>query len=293
MTFRIDRFLHHIPEIERRIRELRPDAIVFGLGPTAWLLPWIDNSLLHGVRLWTCHDGCRILPAHDLVLMDGPVRALHPDTIRYETIVKSRPERLWIFPRAWEWRGPGKRIGEEKVTPQWSEHLPEPLRAIAKVQKWREWNPVTPPTAMKPVLGLTDPKDGSPLPETFGISPTGCTTLAWALGARRIGVIGADMLKEHGHSSFPCGPSADVFFAKIAAQASVAGGAIRNLSPVSSLKTFEESWTKLSASGSAPTNGSAPVVPSESSNTASASTPPVQSSSTGCAAAIPAGKSAS
>jgi hypothetical protein len=223
--------------------------------------------------------------------MDGPFRALHPDTSRYAEILKSRPKRIWIYHKAWELktrRAPG---APEETIPHWKKHLQQAVHGIVTVQNWRVWHPESHPKSIRPVLGNLD-KSGDGLPDTVAISPTGTTTLAWQQGCRRIGVIGVDILKEHAHSSFARWPIADVFFTTIAAQAREMGGVIRNLSPITTLKGFEASWTP-SASSSAPTSGSVPQEPNPSSNTASGSTPPVPSTSPGCDQATLAGKLAS
>lgn len=267
----VDRFLKHIPEIESRIVELKPDALVFGMGPTGWLLPWIDQKILSGVRLWTCHDGCRIYPANDVVLMDGPNKGLHPFSDRYKAILESRPDRIWAYPLAWK---------------GWKDHLAEPVKSICSMVHFSVWHPQAHPSTIKPKL---DRMNGEPVlderfhevrdkkghivtngkqvmrPDTCAISPTGTVTLAWALGARRIGVIGVDMLQEHGHTSWDARGQVDAFFTRIAIDAHQKGGRIANLSPVTSLRHFAE-W-KPSASSSGPINGSATPAQNSSLNT--------------------------
>ena len=285
---KIDGYLHLLPEIEASLRHHQLDAIVWGMGPTGWLLPWVNQSLLRGVRLWTCHDGCRIMPAHDVVVMDAPVRALHPDTSRYQEILRSRPQRFWVYNRAWEIQK--VRVGGVTENVEvWKKHLPKAVHEIVNVQNWRVWNPELPPKIVKPVLGHRT-GDGKAFPDTMLISPTGTVTLAWEQGARRIGVIGVDMMKDH-HHTYANAPQVDAFFCCIAKQAEEQGGLIVNLSPVTSLKGFKQ-WKNLSASSSAPTSGSTQPAPNESSNTASGSTQPVPSTSDGCAVELKVSKSA-
>lgn len=245
-------YLKHLPTIEGWITEHRLDALVCGMGPTAWLLPWLDQKVLDGIRMFGCHDGCRIMPMHDLVVMDPPVRFLHPDTQRHQEIIKSRPRRLWVF------------------EPNWAalqKFIPQALHSITTPLKWGVWRPDRVAKPHKTAFLLeNDP------PHTMAVSPTGMTTLAWRVGCRRIGVIGTDMMRDH-HDSFRWCAQVDAFFVKMAQQAHERGGCVVNLSPITSLRSFA-AW-KPSTSGSAPTVGSVTPVPSECSNTASASTPPV------------------
>lgn len=248
---RVDDYLSHIPDIEEKIRALRPDAIVFGMGPTAWLLPWINQSLLRDVRLWGAHDAWHILPCDDLVIFDVPVRALHPITTRYECILRSRPRRLWAYERNW---------------PSWDKHIHAAVKPNVRQVRFGVWSPA----GVMP--GAKFKLDADP-PHTLAISPTGCTTLAWREGARRIGVIGADMLADQTQtSSFV--RIVDPFFSTIAEQAKAAGGAIWNLSPISALKRFRQ-WT-ISEFSSAQTAGSVTPEPSAFLSTASGSTPASQ-----------------
>jgi hypothetical protein len=260
---KIDAYVHLIPSIEQQLRNLRLDCIVFGMGPTGWLLPWIDQTLLSGIRLWTCHDGSRILPADDVLLMDPPVRGLHPDTKRYDSVVACRPKRLWCINTAYS--PPPNRPGKS-AQPYWEQHLAASVKGITTVVQFKVWDPQCPPKHMKPVLGNTPP-------DTVATSVAGATTLAWNQGMRRIGVIGADMMKGH-HHLYTYYPTIDAFMRSIAEQATAMGGCIANLSPVTSLRRFKE-WTD-SASSSVPTNGSETPVPSECSNIASASTLPAK-----------------
>jgi len=283
-AFVLDRFLQHIPEIERRIADNRLDSIVFGVGPTAWLLPWIDPGLLAPLRKWTSHDGCRIIPANDLVLMDPAYRSLHPDTVRYQHIVEARPDRIWCIDSAWD---------NSKKYPElvWSKHLHAEVLPRVTVQRWRVWNPTIAPHAIDPKLDMPDPKTGVILPDTCAISPAGACTLAWLQGCRRIGLLGVDMLPHHGHPSLQSHCQVDAFLQRIAQRMHEAGGQLVNLSPITSLKAFR-SWTP-SASSSVPTSGSVTPGPNKSSNTAFVLARPATFPLPGCEAATLATKSAS
>lgn len=255
---RIDAYLQHVPEIERRIHDLRPDAIVFGMGPTAWLLPWIDRRLLQDVRMWGCHDACRVFPADDLVVMDPPIRGLHPDTTRYRHIVDARPKRLWFHQTAW-----GQ---DDAPTPtQWVSHVAKSVRGVCRVIEFAVWDPEAHPTLVKPKLGRRHKKTGEPHPDTIAVSPTGTTALAWDQGARRIGVLGVDMMQNH-HHTYQMRHSVDQFFCEIARIAGERGGRIANLSPITSLARFEQASSTCqpltSTSGSEPTASSATPAPS-------------------------------
>jgi hypothetical protein len=268
---RIDSYLKHIPTIEGWLREHKPDALVCGLGPTAWLLPWIDQSLLSGVRLWGCHNACQIAAMDDIVIMDPPIRELHPNTYRHGEIVKSRPKRLWLY---------------RNNAPTWEPYLHPAVKSITRLVDFGVHSPNrTPADPRKLKFKL----ESNP-PHTTAISPTGMTTLAWREGARRIGVIGVDMEKASHHTYF-FAPLVDHFFATIAQQAKDLGGMVVNLSPVSSLRAFK-AWNP-STSGLAPIPGSVTQAQSACSNTPSASEPPAPSSCTGCAPATSTGQSAS
>lgn len=291
----ISRYQHLIPQIEDMLADLRPDALVMGLGPTAWLVPWVDQSLLTGVRLFGAHDAFRVLPVDDLILFDAPELALHPDCKRHEWIVNARPKRLWVLPRAWEMvqmrRLPDGTSQEEKRIPMWSQYIVPAVQKVMRLQDWAIWEPPQniPPDRVRPKLDRKKP-DGSPLPDTLGISPTGCTTLAWTQGCRRIGVIGTDMMDGH-HRSHALRHQCDAFFCRIAEQAHERGGVIRCLSPITSMERFK-SWDprKLQASGSAPIAGNGTPEPKPSLNTASESTAASRSTSDGCEAEIPASR---
>lgn len=250
----IDAHLHLVPKIEALIRALRPDALVCGMGPTAWLLPWIDQSLLRGVRLFGAHDGCRIMPLDDVVIMDGPANELSPDTSRYEWILKSRPKRFWVYKHIW---------------PKWMAHLHPSVHPICNQLDLGVWPA---PMDRVQIAKAKFKLETTPI-QTHAISPTGTTTLAWREGARRIGVIGVDM-RPGFHRSAKSSAAVDKFFRTCAQHAKDRGGVIWNLSPISNLKDFV-TWT-VSESSLAQTPGLATPVQSESLSTASASMPPAQ-----------------
>jgi hypothetical protein len=262
-----------IPEIEKQIVDLRLDALVLGLGPTAHLLPWIDRKVLRDIRIWGAHDGERVgVHINDLVLIDSPVESkrlrVGGDALPY--VVNARPERLWVY---------------EPFYPRWQPHLHECMLSVTTLVPMHVWHDpknIRKDWADHVSLGV------EPI-QTMLISPAGVTALAWREGCRRIGVIGVD-LRPWEHNQSHRAPFLDKFFHRFAQQAHEKGGLIANLSPISSLVKFR-SW-KPSASSSAPTPGSATPGPSASSNTASAAEPSDPSTSSGCEPAIPDGKSA-
>ena len=246
----VTNYLHHIPEIEKRIVDHKLDSIVVGMGPTAWLLPYIQRKILNKCRLWGVHDGCRIMPMDDLVIMDSPQNALHADTTRHQHIINARPKRIWIY-------GPAYDI--------WRPLLSESMQSVTERVEWAVWNPDALPP--EPRFKLERPPEGEM--HTIAISPTGTTTLAWREGCRRIGVIGVDMMKGH-HHTYGWSGAVGRFFRICAEHAYERGGWIQNLSPITSLQEFEQ-WTP-SESSSAPTATSGSTEQNSSSNTASAST---------------------
>jgi hypothetical protein len=269
----VDHYLQHIPAVEAAIRAAKLDAIVMGLGPTAHLLPWIDQSLLHGVRLWGCNDVGSIMAVDDLVIMDSPHQGLHPAMVRFATVVKSRPKRLWLHePNAKYWKG----------------LIPSCMDSVTRHEPFDAFKPGHQPQFVDP-RRLKFALEAKPL-QTTCVSPTGTATLAWREGARRIGIIGADCLKGQ-HHTFKMAHIVDRFFCCVAEQAEQRGGCIVNLSPITSLRTFRGRWTP-SASLSAPTHGSETLALNSSSNTPSVSTPPAPSTSSGCGLATSDGPSA-
>lgn len=218
----VDDYFHHIPAIEGRIRDLQPDCIIVGLGPSAWLLPWLDQSLLQDVRWFGAND-CKKLwvdspcPVQDIVVMDPPWFELDPRGERYKHIVESRPERLWIFrPRV----------------PIWDAHLPDELRKrrlALDLKVYHQFSTIK----NKEIPKLTE------FPYAhIASTPTGSTTLAWSQGMRRIGVIGVDLLPGH-HKLSRHAPLCNWFFGHVSAQARELDGCIVNLSPFSSVRSFE------------------------------------------------------
>lgn len=182
----LEHYLPHLPEIERRLRELKPHALVLGLGPSARMLPLLDQSLLEGVRIWGCNDVESFQKVHDLVVFDGAQYELHPETDRHKAILASNPDRWWIYRTAWEdgmhhahvcWKGwkhllPPEQIEKVRVFD---------IYCIDKhpVNEFGSWP--------KPMLN-------APIPNHALSSPTGMTTIAWREGARRIGLLGVDMI---------------------------------------------------------------------------------------------------
>jgi len=222
-------FDQHVPEIERRIAEIKPHAIVLGLGPSAYLLPKVDKKLLAGVRLVGVNDVCRIMPVNDIVTMDGPTKALHPEGDRYPHIRNATPDRFWIYQDCWK---------------AWMFQLPETMHSRCK------------PFALRvmPRMDFTYLRDNPPKLAAQTIdhiiaSPTGATMIAWREGCRRIGVIGVDLLPQNhklanDHDRYII----DWFFWQIAHQSLLLRGRIANLSPFSTLSNFEQaSWTPAKA----------------------------------------------
>lgn len=260
----VAQYLPLVPEIEKKIVDNKLDSLVCGMGPTAWLLPYIQRDLLAGLRLWGVHDGCRIMPMDDLVVMDTPINALHPDTKRHQHIIDARPKRVWVYYRAFE---------------TWKKLLHPSMHSVTESVTWAVWNPDAIPWP-DPRFKLVPP-EGAEL-HTLAISPTGTTTLAWREGCRRIGVIGVDMVKGH-HHTHKWGAGVGRFFAKCAEHAHERGGCVLNLSPITSLQEFAQ-WTP-SESSSEPTHTSETQEPNSSSSTASESTAGDQTSkSRGCEA---------
>lgn len=211
----LEHYLPHLGEIERRLAELRPHALVIGLGPSARLLPLIDKKLLEGVRLWGVNDCFAFIPVHDLVVMDGPHTELHPETDRYRTIMASTPERFWFYQTAW--------IGKKPAW-GWSEHLPATVRDRVNVFDLKLLNQHVHNGSMDRPL-LTDAT-----PNHLWMTPTGTTCMAWREGARRIGIIGVDLIPGQRPicSRWDAGRW---FFKHVARQAIELGGVIQQLSP--------------------------------------------------------------
>lgn len=210
----VTRYLHLLPVIQERIELAKLDCIVLGLGPTAWLYNWMPPELFAGKRLFGAHDAERITRVHDLVILDQPVNELNEDSDRHHKILESRPDRLWIH---------------HENSARWLDLLDPEVKKVATLVRFKVW-PGRATSGNEP-FALGDP------PQTYAVSPTGCTTLAWAQGCRRIGVLGADMIAGHHHSA-AYAHQVDCFFTRICKQADAAGGLILNLSPITSLQRF-------------------------------------------------------
>lgn len=203
----------HLPEIERRIRELKPHVIVMGLGPSAWLLRDIPKDAIEGVRLWGVNDVFKIMPVHDITIMDIPIRELHPSTPRYKQVVESTPQRWWFF---------------AKCAPHWRKILPN---VESREFQLKLWHPHQRENHKKPQL------QSNPHHHTIA-SPVGTVSIAWAEGCRRIGLIGVDLIDgqhrlSHHHDWL------DFFLGKFGKQANALGGQIANLSPFSRIQSLQ------------------------------------------------------
>lgn len=272
-------YLGHIPQIESWIEQGKLDAMVLGLGPSAWLLRYCNRKLYQDIRLIGVHDACRILPVDDLVVMDSPAGHLHPDYERHKAIVNGRPKRLFVMD--WQWK-------------EWVKFLHPSMLPVAVKKKWWVWpsdvQRVTHEGDTKPALQGKKLRLVDEHPHTAFVSPAGATTLAWELGYRRIGIIGVDMRRNH-HGTHQFVPHVDEFFMRIAGDAKRLGGAIVNLSPLTDLPRFGK-WTP-SASSSAPTHSNGTTGQNSCSSTASASTLAAASTSTGCELETSSSRSAS
>lgn len=218
-------YISLLPQIEDWIAKAKLDALVLGLGPTGWLARHLKRDLVRGLRLFGAHDVNRMgLPVHDLLIMDdtvGNFGVLSPDGDRHAIIVNSRPDRLWCY-------APSQ--------PDWDQYIHECMRPVLKsvqftVLHWKECSE------------RTDFRLGDSYPMTMSSSTLGCTTLAWHLGCRRIGVLGMDLVpgKHHLSADHDHLRLLDVFMCKIATEAAQKGGAILNLSPITSLAMFASS----------------------------------------------------
>ena len=219
---RIDGYLQHIPEIEARIRALQPDAIVLGVGPSAWLLPWIDQSLIAGVRRFGVHDVFRLMAVDDLIVMDPPVKDLHPDNERHQIVCGSRPRRIWVHDPQWTTDAKAEAAGVR----MWDRCLPDCLKPIVRTVRWQAFHPRDQGIRKDMFRLSVDP------PQTMAMSPIGGMTLAWREGCRRIGVIGMDCLPNH-HHTHGFHPSVNLFCKILARQAREQGGTLAQLSPFS------------------------------------------------------------
>lgn len=235
---RVEPYLEFIPEIERRLRLLQPDALVIGCGPSSYLLPWISQKLIAEPRRFGVHDVFRIVPVDDLIIMDPPRDWLNPNGDRFRVIIESRPKRWWFYPQSWT--DPAREAHDG--IPYWHKQMPECTRSAITIMNWQNFPPNRMPVKADRASGrhvidtdqftlLADP------PQTTSLSPVGATTLAWHLGCRRIGVIGMDA-NQSSHPSFRLVPTVNKFMGTVARQAETLGGAIWNLSPISRVTKF-------------------------------------------------------
>lgn len=217
----LEHYLPHLPEIERRLSELKPHALVTGLGPSAHLLPLIDKGLLRDVRIFGCNDAERYFKVNDLVLMDGPCHELHPSTERYQGIVKANPDRWWIYKCAWE----SAYKANQMCWQGWKHILtPEQVARVGVFDLRLLNKELDDHGKFRPPL-LTDA-----LPNHIHSTPTGATSIAWREGCRRIGLLGVDMIP--GQKAI-CDRWFEIrrFFKFVATQAKELFGEIRQLSP--------------------------------------------------------------
>lgn len=215
------RYLPCVPEIEKRIADHDLDTIVFAMGPTAWLLPYLDQSLVKMVRLWGAHDAARIYQPDDLLLLDDTSMGLNEMSSRYQGVLDARPKRIWIYERQWDF---------------WSRRLDPAVMPIARKQQFTVHWPD--PSGAPPRVRINLVNDDAP--ETSMMSPIAMTTLAWAQGARRIGILGVDLLAGS-HRTAALASVADQWFLSLAEQAADRDGAIVNLSPITAMTMFEAS----------------------------------------------------
>lgn len=226
----LEHYLPHLPEIERRLSELKPHALVTGLGPSAHLLPLIDKGLLKDVRIFGCNDAERFFKVNDLVILDGACRELHPETDRGKGVLASNPDRWWIYKNAWEtcyhqgqvaWTGWQHLLPKEQIEKVGIFDLHLLNRHVDANGKF------LPPK-------LTDP-----IPNHIHSTPTGATSIAWREGCRRIGLLGVDMIP--GQKAI-CDRWFEIrrFFKFVASQAKELFGEIRQLSPFSTIHWGDE-----------------------------------------------------
>ena len=230
--------LRHVYDIEKAIVDNKLDSLVLGLGPTAWLVPWMDRKVISKLRLWGAHDIHRVIPVDDLVLFDSPNHSnrLRQGTEALKWVVESRPDRLWLY------------SGNAKA---WRPHLHHCMASVTRVEEFFVWqNPKFKKDEARPKRFELE----WPRMHTGFVSPVGCTTLAWREGCRRIGILGVEM--DSDHNTHTHRPHVDKFFVEMATQAHAKGGCVLNLSPVTTLKHFK-AWQPpiLSTSGSEPTAG--------------------------------------
>lgn len=219
---------HLIPIINMAIAAHRLDAIVFGLGPTAQLLPYLDQSYVRDCRLVTSHDGGQIIPVDDVLILDPPERALAVDGPRFAAIHACRPKRIFV-------------LSERFAV--WKEVLHPAVHAIMQALYMKVHSPTAEPgqiATLGPefITAATFPLEDE-LPHTGLISPVAAITHSWRSNGRRIGVLGVDMLPGQHHTGHPFYVDmVDKIMCVLAEQAEAAGGCIVNLSPITSLKNF-------------------------------------------------------
>jgi hypothetical protein len=229
--FDIAHFQHWVPGIEERLRNLRPHSVVCGLGPSSYLLPHIDQSLLAGVRIWGVNDFWRIRPCNDLVLMDQPLLELDPHTIRYDWVIKSRPDRFWIYDGFCD---PVLHQGKSLLE-TWKKAYGGELPAPHKVFQLTKWD--TRKMPKKDGKVAAPQLQGRPYHHMM-MSPVGTLSIAWGDGSRRIGLIGVDLLPMH-HRQSQNLELHSWFVSHFGVQAKALGGAIVNLNPHSKLKGLD------------------------------------------------------
>lgn len=219
------RYAGLIPGIEAAIREHKLDTLVLGLGPTAWLLPWMDQGLVRPLRTYGVHDACRIYPVDDLVLMDDGSMGMNPAGSRIQHVIDARPRKVWVYAGNFAF---------------WQQHLHPAVHPLCEAVNWKVHAPQELPRPEE--IGGVDFRLHDERPHTSLVSPLGAVTLAWKNYGHRIGVLGVDMLPEHHHTGRGITPMyVDHFFTRIAQEAHAAGGCIVNLSPISSL----QSWRRI------------------------------------------------
>ncbi len=213
-------YFRYVEGIEREIVDKKLDCLVMGLGPTAWLVPWLDRKILSGCRIWGAHDINRIYPVDDLVIMDSPHQSprLKFGTEALKYCLDARPKRLWLYK------------GNAKT---WRTLLHKPMESVTEqVDYLVHQNPKFAKDEERPTKFMLEWHR----PMTGLVSPVGVTTLAWREGCRRIGILGVEMDLDHGTHGYR--KQVDAWFVELAQQAHEKGGVIANLSPVSLLSHF-------------------------------------------------------
>ena len=199
-------------QIQAKVDELDPHAIVTGLGESCKAL--LDLKLRPHVRVYGVNDVFKITPVHDLVVIDPPLGALDRLWDRYTHIARSSPERLWLYYPNWH---------------LWKWHLKprfhDKMRRIDL--RLMDMDQITPESS--PPMLAKHPFDH------MAISPACATLLAWQQGARRIGILGVDLIPGNHHMA-ENRHKLSWYFSHLAFQAQQLHGAITNLCPWSHLK---------------------------------------------------------